>query len=590
MTNKIEPKYKWKVLNKKGEITEKDILSYYWLNSEKDLQEYLWKTYQQEKHSWKLLPWMNEFLEEIKKIKEQKLNILIFWDYDVDWITGATILQKWFEYYGIPKTRIDVILPDREIGYSIQKKYIDNYLTNPNRKLQKIDYIITVDCWINSSKEIEKIINEYWIEIWVSDHHHIDWIFCDKTKFIVHAQMKWSKYPFKQISWSMVALKMIEWIYEKYWFSKGEVEQYYIDDDEIKGLRENWYTMEELEDIAMLWTIGDVMPIIDENFFLVRDSLKRLRNSKNQWIRTMIKYLTKDDEEYNTDFIWFVIAPRINAVWRIWDALDWFKLLTTHNKKVAINQFQIMDNTNNERKKLVKTILDKVEEIDYSNDNIIIVYETINWEEIPDWVIWLIAWRIKEKWQKPTICFTRKEHDWKVLYKGSWRSVSWFNILSLIEKINKKDKSIFSWFGWHPMAFWCSILWDDKFEDFKRMLLKEDIKYEKETKVCLWTPNLSIAKDINVLNVTTKLYPFWNGRESPKYLFKGKVVNVEFKNDKHTFLSVSWTFWVVTVIWWNNTFDKKIEVWDEIEIYCEMKPNYFNWLRWQFFWLDLLVK
>lgn len=590
MTNKIEPKYKWKILNKKGLVTEMDVLTHYGLSSEKDLQKYLWKTYQQEKHSWKLMPWMNDFLKEIKRIKEQKLNVLIFWDYDVDGITGATVLHKGFEYYGIPKTRIDVILPDREIWYSIQKKYVDNYLTNPDRKLQKIDYIITVDCGINSSKEVEKIINEYGIEVWISDHHHIDWNFCDRTRFHVHAQMEWSKYPFKNISGSMTALKMIEGIYEKYGFSKGEVEQYYIDGDEIKGLRENGYTMEELEDVAMLGTVADVMPIIDENFFLVRDSLKRLKNSKNQGIRTMMKYLAKEGEEYDTDLIWFGIAPRINAVWRIWDAKDGFILLTTHNEKVALNQFQIMDDTNNKRKDLVKVILEKIEKVDYSNDNIIVVYETINGQEVHDWVIWLVSGRIKEKWQKPTICVTRREHNWKVVYKWSWRSVPWFDILSLITKISKKDKTMFGWFGGHPMAFGCSILWDEKLKDFKRMLAEEDVKYKQEVKNCLGTPDLAIAKDPTILNVTTRLYPFWNGRESPKYLFKGKVSNVEFKNDKHTFLSVSGTFWVATVIWWNNVFGRKIEVWDDVEVYCEMKPNYFNWVRGQFFWLDLLVK
>jgi len=548
MTKKTQPSFKWIYENNVIESVN-DLLKSKWINSVEEFKEkFLSWTYKERKNSYKDLPDIEKFLTFIKKVKDNNENILIFWDYDVDGVSWAAVLYKGFIYYWIPLANIDFILPNRDIWYSIKKAYVDEYLNNEKRKLRKIDNIITVDCWINSWKEITDIVQTYWIKVWVSDHHQIDEAFSEFSEFNINPHRIDSIYPFKKISGSLVALKLIEWIHDIYGFEKWDIE--------------------ELEDIACLWVVADVTPIENENFYLTRDCLKRYHESKNKWIRYLTKNLWNKDINKNwetADLIWWRIAPRINAVWRLDEPTKSLYMLLNWNDEKLKLLYDILDSTNKKRQEFQEEALKDLK-VDASNKIIIIALE-----KAKDWLIWLISGKVKEQYNKPTLCFTKT--NW--FYKGSWRSVWKVDILWLFKQV--KHLAIWGW--WHKMAMGCSVE-ESKFEEFRNELIKlanDTIKDEDLVKEVHIQGILNFTKLDTVFRkiLTRGFAPYAYPNNKPIFLLDWIVKEVKILKEVHTKLIIKDKFWwEIEILKWNELLN--IEPNDKIEVIWEYTYSEFN--------------
>lgn len=557
--NKINwTKYLWLLENTlETELQENDILKSFWFESKDLYKEFQNKTYKQEKHHFSLLNDYEKFLETIKLIKEQNKNVLIFWDYDADWITGAAVFYRWFMNYWIQLKNIDFLLPNRDTWYSIQFEYVKQYLNNPKRKLQDIDYIITVDCGINSWKEIDLIKTNYPnIKVWVTDHHSVKETFSNFSLFNINPNREDSTYPFKAISWSVVALKLMEAIYETYWFEKGSIE--------------------ELEDTACIGSIADVMPIRDENFFLARDCLKRFHISENKWIRFLTSKLWNQENpslnSFNCDLVGMRIAPRINAVWRIDDPRFAFYILINEDEKKLEQLFIKLDETNTKRKNICDVTFEQLEKkgVEMNHNSIIIE------GNISDGIIGLMAWKIKEKYNKPTICFTIQED--KEIVKCSGRSIENVNLLELVNQVGH----LFNWFWGHKGAFWWSMN-KNNLELFKSefySISDKNIKQEDLIK------NLNILGKVNISTLPEDILnliingkePFWNENKEKNVILDWQIASIQINNNKHTFLSLSVGNKVIKCIFWNEVLDiNKLLIGDYIKIAGKLQYNYFNW-------------
>jgi len=368
-----------------------------WYNSFKEILSDQAKTYELNRHNPFLIPNMDILVERIYQHVKNNSNILIFWDFDVDGISSSAVMLKWLYYAGA--NNLNVLIPNREVWYSIKREYILEYVNNPKNTYP--DLIITVDCWIKSAQDIEYIVDTLWIEVLVTDHHGVDVsALPKKATTYVNPHTPWSKYPFKEISWSMVSLKVIEAL-EEYSYS---IQWKSIFTTWPQG-RANW-VMSELQELAMLWTVADVMPILDENKWLVKDTLTRLWYSKNLWLRVFTNRLSKEYYDsgnwlINTDFIWWQIWPRINAAWRIWNPALWLNMFLTEEKSMADAIFDSLNSINKERQDiLAEDYGEAVTNVKKWKMNSAIVYVEPN---TADGIIWLIAWRLKEEFYRPAI-------------------------------------------------------------------------------------------------------------------------------------------------------------------------------------------
>jgi len=422
-----------------------------WYNSLAELLDDARKTYETDRHNPFLMKWMKEVVERITAHLENNSNIVIFWDFDVDGISASSVLFRWLRYLGVPEEQIQVIIPNREIGYSIKKEYILEFINNPLNFTP--DLIITVDCWIKSASDVEFITNHLWIEVVITDHHGVDPnAIPTAASAVVNPHLPGSQYPFKEISGSLVALKVIEWLSEHLY-------RKYNRDPFVNG---ELNAMAELRELAMLWTIADVMPIIDENRWLVKETLSRLEVSYNLGLRIFTNELLKQynkskDKVLTTDFIGWQIGPRINAAWRIWDPSTWLHMFINDNPDVLMSIFNILDSTNKNRQDILAEEKLLAIESERDNPNKWIVYIK---NDIMDWIIWLVAGNLKEEYYKPTVVIGWEAIHLDIVYNWQFtndQEVALYSFLfSLKEYLKYKYET--EQFYWYSIKDWNKIL------------------------------------------------------------------------------------------------------------------------------------
>ena len=347
----------------------------------------------------------------------------------------------------------------------------------------------------------------------------------------------------------MVALKLMEGIYDKYWFEKG--------------------TIEELQDIASLWVVADVTPIEDENFYLVKESLQRFHISNNKGIKYFTKLLWNlEDTSKNwisTDLIWWRIAPRINAIGRMSKPTKSLYMLLNWNDRKIEQLYEDLEFANKTRQNLQEDALKDLV-IDDSNKIIFVVLDNAK-----DWLLGLISWKVKEKYNKPTLCFV-KTKDW---YKWSWRSVWKVDILSIFNRV----KHLSLGWGGHKAAMWCSVSFE-KFEEFKNKFIEiwnTEIKDSDLVKSKTITGILDFTKlDLTFRNLIVKGFaPYGHPNNKPLFLLKWKIVSVSYLKDTHTKLVINDSFWAtIEVLKWSEKLE--VEIWDKINLIWEYQFSIFR--------------
>lgn len=588
--------YKWTIYDKiivnnvfNGDLLP--IIKKRWFNSLEEAIKDHNKIYSQNKFDPYLMEDMDKFVDRVIFHKNKWSFILIFWDYDVDGISATSVMAKWLSYLWVNPNNLAMLIPNRIIWYSIKKEYIENFIKEHNKKP---DLIITVDCWIKSVEDIEYIVKKMGIEVLVSDHHGVD---DDNLPLaasaIVNPHRKNSKYPYQEISWSLVSLKVIEALNKKLPF--------------ITWPNENPKNAPlELEELALLWTVSDVMPIVSENKWLTKEALPRYTNSKNVWLRRFTHDLRKniwegfEDSTYNTDFIWWSIWPRINAAWRIDDPYLPLKLFFSEQELEINMLITALNGINEDRKELVKEHYNKaVEEMSKIN------FGSVNWivyiqDNLEDWVIWLIAGKLKEDYYLPSIVLWAKQ-NW--IYKWSCRSIEWFNIYEVLTSMNEyyiknisknPEDNLMCWFGWHPWAAWLSIeeskvpAFKEIFKIFADKLVNVEIK--KRYIELDWMIDNFKNVNLTTLDQLNIFWPFGNQNSEPLFLFTWNVFNIEIvwktastvkvtlKDNQNNYIN-----WIIFKYNQNtnlkNHFDNLIKnqyKW-KLWIVWKMKKNTYNW-------------
>jgi single-stranded-DNA-specific exonuclease len=121
----------------------------------------------------------------------------------------------------------------------------------------------------------------------------------------------------------------------------------------------------------------------------------------------------------------FVLAPRINAVGRIDNALDALRLLCTGNKELATTLSISMEQLNKDRQELTKSAVDDA--LKRVGDGKLIVVASHNYHH---GVIGLIAGKLAEHTHRPALAMSISGE----LVKGSARSVTGVNVTELLRR------------------------------------------------------------------------------------------------------------------------------------------------------------
>lgn len=434
---------------------------------------------------------MVKILQE--KIKEQKA-VRVIGDYDIDGVMAAFILVTALKRCGAVVT---TQIPDRiHDGYGLNRQLI------VKAKEDGVDTILTCDNGIAAIEEIA-FAKEQGMTVLVTDHHAIPYDDVDGVRVyksgiadaIVNPHQTECSYPYKELCGAAVAWKVVCLLYEAYGIPAVEAE--------------------DLLEYVGFATVGDVMPLTGENRILVKEGLKRIRNTKNIGMKALIAQCELETNQITAGRIGFRLGPCINASGRLDTAKRSLELFFQTEMEEAIRIANELVVLNNERKALTETGVEQAitcyEEQGYEKDKVLVIYLP----DVHESVAGIIAGRIRERYYKPTFILTRAEDG---SLKGSGRSIESY---SMYEEMCKCQE-LFSKFGGHPMAAGLSMP-QENLEIFRKKInevctlteeeLTEKIRIDVPMPLDYVTPEL--IEQFSVLE------PFGKDNERPVFADKG---------------------------------------------------------------------
>lgn len=423
-----------------------------------------------------------------RKIQENK-KIRIIGDYDVDGIISVFILYTALKECG---ANVDYEIPDRiKDGYGINENIVKTAYD------EDVDTIITCDNGISAIDQIQYAKN-LGLTVIVTDHHDVPFVeengvrtfISSQADAIINPKQIECEYEFKSICGAGVAFKLMEVLYEELGMNKEEC-----------------YKLIEFVAIA---TVCDVVDLIDENRIFVKNGLNMLNNTTNIGIKALKKASGLEDKEITAYHLGFVIGPCLNASGRLDSAKKGLELLLMENYEDAENLAQEIVDLNDARKKMTKEGVDRainiIDSTEIANDKILVVYIP----DIHESLAGIVAGRVKEKYNKPTIILTKSEEG----VKGSARSIEEYNMFEGLLAC----KELLDKFGGHPMAAGLS-LQEDKVDELRKelnnkcKLTDEDLtrKIMIDASLPLEYLNINLIKELDVLE------PFGKGNAKPVF-------------------------------------------------------------------------
>lgn len=467
------------------------------INSDDEIERYI-KTSYESLHNPKTMKDIDVAVDILKQKINNGDKIRIIGDYDVDGIISVFILYTALKKVG---ANVDYEIPDRiKDGYGINENIIDE--ANKDR----VNTIVTCDNGISAIQQIE-YAKKIGLTVIVTDHHDIPFIEENgERKFvspnadaIINPKQMGCDYKFKKICGAGVAFKLIQVLF-------GELG---LDESEA-------YKLIEFVAIA---TVCDVVELIDENRVFVKKGLELLNETDNIGLRALKKVSSLEDNKLSAYHLGFVIGPCLNASGRLDSAKKGLELLLCDDEARAFKLANEILELNNQRKDMTKNGVEKaieiIESTDIVNDRILVVYI----EDIHESIAGIIAGRIKERYNKPTIILTKTKEG----VKGSARSIEAYNIFEGLTEC----KGILDKFGGHPMAAGLSLK-EENIDSLRNMLndksklTDDDLIKKIQIDLALGLNDLNIAliEDLEILE------PFGTGNNKPVFGIKNvKILN-----------------------------------------------------------------
>lgn len=403
------------------------------LTEEVQVRQFLYGTLEDCYSPW-LLKDMDKAVEVLLDALEQDKTIRIIGDYDVDGICSAYILTKGLKCLG---AKVDTAIPHRiRDGYGLNDHLIEM------AKEDGVELIITCDNGIAAAQQIE-LAASLGIDVIVTDHHEVPYVTEDGVESsrrellppalaVVDPKRADCNYPFKGICGGVVAYKFMQAVLERVQIAPGKAAETLAD------------TMEELLEFAAFATVCDVMELKDENRIIVKEGLKRMRNSRNLGLTALMEVNSLDPSKLSAYHLGFVLGPCLNATGRLDTAKRALELLQSDTKMEAMNAARELTELNNSRKNLtllgVEQAENYIKEHHMEDDKVLVVYLP----EVHESLAGIIAGRIREHYNRPTFILTKGEEG----VKGSGRSIDNYHMFDAMTQVQQ----LFTKYGGHKLA------------------------------------------------------------------------------------------------------------------------------------------
>ena len=481
-------------------------------------------------------------VDRIIKAIENKENVTIYGDYDVDGITSITVLKSFLQDRGL---EVSSYIPNRlDEGYGLNKDAIDKIAE------QKCDLMITVDCGISAINEIE-YANSLGIETIITDHHEPG-NELPKAMAVIDNKRKDSTYPFRELAGVGIVFKLIQALGIQL------------------GLKEEAYL--KYLDIVCVGTISDIVPLVDENRVIAKLGLMLIKQTKNIGLKSIINSSGYTKIDSNT--ISFGVAPRVNACGRMGKAEEALELFLSQNINEVNELTKKLNEHNRERQETEKAIFENaiaMIEKEKLNEKKAIIVGGENWHH---GVIGIVSSKITDMYFKPSILLSFEEDG---IGKGSGRSIPGFDLHDALMKcLDTIDK-----FGGHSMAVGISIK-RENLEKFK----EEFEKIATENHIDEIIPIINIDAKINLGDINKEmveslkqLEPFGEGNKMPIFAFKDlKIDSIRALSEgKHLKLTLKESNYQINAIGFNLGYlAEEYRIGDKVDVAGVLEINTFG--------------
>ena len=438
-------------------------------------------------------PWdfpdMDKAVAAISAALENFDRIAVFGDYDADGITATALLYSYLADQGA-----DVMckIPDRAEGYGLKCADIDYFAE------QGVKLIVTVDCGISNIEEAE-YAKKLGIKMVVTDHHRVGDVLPDCCA-VVDPYRDDCKCSFNSFAGVGVVFKLL----------------CAMEDSDYD------FVLDAYSDIVALGTIGDVMPLIDENRYIVRRGVEMINNSERYGINSLREVAGYSKKRMSAGTLAFTLIPRINAAGRMGSPSRALNLLLCEDPSISDDIAQEIDSANVQRHKIELEILEEIKEKFKADPSLkydrVIVVDGENW---PNGIIGIVAAKLVELYGKPAIVIARDGDD----ARGSGRSFEGFSLYDAI----KAAADALDHFGGHTLAAGIGLKCEN-IELFRRKINEYaaslgDVNFPVLNIDCRLNP---AAIDKELLDALSTLEPFGAGNPVPVFgLFNMKIDAVQ---------------------------------------------------------------
>lgn len=475
---------------------------------EEDAVDYLTPTLK------KLMPNPTKFVDMEKaaarlvKAIENKEQVAIFGDYDVDGACSSAILSKFLNFFQL-KTKI--YIPDR---------IVEGYGPNPTAMemlaREGASLIVTVDCGANSPEAIRAARN-VGADVVVLDHHQMGEIH-NEANALVNPNRPDDRSGQGHLCAAAIVFITVAWTCK---LLRGK--------EHIKTVPD----ILEYLDLVALATICDVVPLIGVNRAFVQKGLQVARTLYNPGIAALAR-VSRVGEPLNVFHFGFLLGPRINAGGRIGDPALGARLLTCQSLEEANGIAEKLNQLNQERQAMeAEQLLQAEADIEIMKNGLeqpkVIVVANANWHP---GIVGIVAARLKEKFNCPAFAIALKPDGTGV---GSGRSISGINLGEIVREA--VDLGLLVKGGGHAMAAGITIL-ESKVSEFlvwlenKISKAVDDLRTDKSITIDGMISASGATKDL--VDLIDQAGPFGSGNPTPIFALPShRLVDVREVGNGH---------------------------------------------------------
>lgn len=439
---------------------------------------------------------MQRGADRLAQAIRDKEPVLIYGDYDVDGMTGTSLLVNFLRLAGVP---VEWFIPDRtRDGYSFSDGVIDRFIARPVRPR----IVITVDHGTSAHAGIARLVAAG-IDVVVTDHHEPPPELPTGAVALINPKRRDDRSRARDLCGAAVAFKLA-WATAQSFGGSKKVAPEFRD------------FLVDAMGFVTLATIADVVKLRGDNRTLCAHGLRVIPHTRSPGLKALLQSAGLEGQSVKARTVAFKIAPRLNAAGRLGRAEEVVRLLTTKDTREGESVAAGLEKANEERRSIDKAVLEDAERMLKRRGGVPpgegICLGAKDWHS---GVIGIVAARLVDRYHVPTLLIALNGDEGR----GSARAPEGFH---LKEALDACGDHLVGW-GGHAGAAGCTVT-----EAAWPALRERFIAFTREKLAAApLRPTWNLETLLRISDVTTSLTdeidrmaPFGSGNPMPLFLFR----------------------------------------------------------------------